>query len=342
MYPTRWLALVLAVSLPLWAAAQPPDKPDKPEKPSPPKATESEMLLDAAIAKLEKMGWTSTTIRQSFHDKIVPMACEGELTTGPGRRVGFVLKAKVGQTSGESFSYCDGTTVYRGAKVGGDVTEAIHYSLSLLDDALKRLDDSDVEKKRVEEFRAGFRADLGFDGIRPRLQELRRTQSFTGVTYEQQADGTPVYRLDGEWRKDLLPKLIGEGKDRDSGKPYTELWYERPELFVGTVRRCRVYLGRGGNWRQADSLWPYRIEWLGRLEAKGSDAVIFAIDYATPTNPGEEEGLRRCTPSEEVKKAAVQYDPSKEIDFWIKDQIAQQRNASIAKPFDPTVKPRTP
>jgi len=342
MFPPcrQWLVLAAVALVLANAWAQKSDPSDMGELPPP--RLRGDILLDEAAARLKDRGWMTTHFRETQWSPGVPFSCEGEFTTGPGRRVALRMRVHVGQARGEFVTLCDGSDVYRGEKIGEE-WQFVRFSLRRLDESLAKLDATDVEKGRIQEYREAFPASLGFSGIAPRLLGLKQTHTFDHVSAAYLPDVGPVFRLDGGWRKEELARRLGDAKDPATGKPLKELWFENPTapVLLGVLRRCRVYLGRSDRWWQPHSLWPHRIEWLGYTPEKGGEQILMAIDFTSPVFPTEADGQRLCTPPAEWVQLAREQDPAREIDGWIRDQLAQQRSALFAKPFDPSAtKPR--
>lgn len=200
-------------------------------------------LLDQVIASLspERVQWLRMTIVQKMIEE--NFQTEGHYVLAPGQRLRLEMKVKGNDVAGNVLVVSDGVELFKARWSEGAQPRAIKKSLPDGDPAL--------DPKSRRELRDGFLHDAGYGGLLPLLKQIREhleePVQQAGVCQSRKA-----IRLYGAWNADenALKKLPAHWR----------------------ARQCALYL-------DAESLWPFRIEWIGAPRPRDPLVVLMRMDF---------------------------------------------------------------
>lgn len=227
-------------------------------------AITGQKLLESAIRTLERRRSISAEIRHSidlFEQELVGSGVYLEERSHRGLLFRMELKIQLGDEPSSLLRVCDGRYLWMYRKLAGG-------------ESLSRIDVARVERALQESGDIHELAKVdrwpGLGGLSRLLRGLHRAYEFALVeeTLLEGRDGPlPVLRLEGEWKRAKLAKLLPEqekaikaGKRADLSKLPAHL----PDHVI-------LFLGK------ADA-FPYRIEYRRRTPQKGASAEEAARD----------------------------------------------------------------
>ncbi|MFH1920057.1 MAG: hypothetical protein ABIP48_09250 [Planctomycetota bacterium] len=216
-------------------------------------------LLRSAIRRLERRRSISAKIRHSidlFEHKLVGSGNYWEERSHRGLLFRMELKIQLGDEPSSLLHVCDGRYLWMYRKLAGG------ESLSRID--VERVERALQESGDIQELAKVDRWP-GLGGIPRLLRGLHRAYEFVSVeeTYLEGREGPlPVLRLEGEWRRAKLAKLLPEQEKAINAGRTADL----SKLPAHLPDHVILFLGK------ADA-FPYRIEYRrrGPHEGEGED-----------------------------------------------------------------------
>jgi hypothetical protein len=224
-------------------------------------------ILDQAIAMLNpnRALWLEANIWQRVTCADMTYQAEGRLQTGPGQRMHVDLDVVVSQTRAHLQMVSDGKAFWQAEQVEGKPRRINRMPLEACLPEQDRL----VGEVRSQPER---RSQLGFSGLVPLLEDLRRRLLVTGKQNVAWKTGEAI-----------LLTLVWPPETAASMAPLGQIW---PELLP---RKCLLYL-------DAVTLWPHRLEWWAPARASGPDCLIVEIEFRDPI-------LNRQLAADEIQRA---------------------------------------
>lgn len=218
--------------------------------------TETEKLLDEAIAKIEAIKQFQTDVRQVTEMLGYTIRADGRYALAPDFRMLLEMKVQLTDTTGSMKEVCDGKKHWRSKQVL-DSQELIKIDL----DKVRAILDKPDFKKEVRE---QLIKRLGFSGVLPLMRAVRDTQKLDEHE-EATLDGsdTPVYVLHGHWREDA----IGQANFR--GQPLS-----LANLPAYVPDKTTVWIGK-------EDGWPYRLKLESTKKFQGAMTTV-TVDFANP------------------------------------------------------------
>ena len=261
--PFRWLRFLLLPSLTATAllltgalgqqslpSVQPPPSAQPPPKADP----AAERTLDQAIEQLDpaKLGWLDTKLRQQVHAPGLSFEAAGHYLAGPDHRLRLELTIRLSGTEGTLQVISDGSTVWEDVQL----TKGEH-AISKWD--LKKIQETLNSPGTLPQVREQFYRSRSFAGVVPLLQNIR--EQMTLITQEE-----------AEWQKHKVLKLtaVWSADVRKNLAPQANSW---PVLVP---RLCYLYV------EKTAPHWPYRLEWLGPVSARGEDSLLMDMEFLDP------------------------------------------------------------
>lgn len=289
MWWNRFLANVL---LPIFAAlailssdtagqqGAPLAKPAKADASSPkgdaPKADESATKTVTVAAEMldpQKLGWVEATLWQKVDTQGLSFTAAGRYLAGPDHRLRIDLDVSFGKTVGKMQVTSDGATLWSVMQIAGGEPDITRLDLRQIK---TQLDSPGTSPKLREEF---FKAH-SFTGLAMLMQALGQQLVFT----RQEPDrwmGKEALKLTGVWAPELVKQITNNPANWPAFVP----------------RTCRLFVDK-------QTLWPYRLEWLGPTGQDPDDNLLMQLEFRDPkfTKGGAEPP---------AFATAFQYDPGK-------------------------------
>jgi hypothetical protein len=201
--------------------------------------------IDRAIAAWspERVPWLEAKVWQLIECEDFTFQASGRMVTAPGDRLRYDVNIRVGQTAGELRLVSDGQTVSRSTRVAGEAPQIARTPLPPANDAAARV-------RCLQEH--------GFAGVAPMLRILRREMKSARVL-RQRWNGHDVQVVSAVWPDSCNPPPSGG---------------EAPSARFRLKQFC-VYF-------DAQSLWPYRIEWWGAEKVDHKNQLLIQTEYRSP------------------------------------------------------------
>jgi hypothetical protein len=163
----------------------------------------------------------------------------------------FDVNVRVGQTVGKLRLVNDGVTVWQSIQTGGARAVVERWEMPGLGDTLKT--PADVAQARMQ-----LLEEHCFLGLAPMLRKLRQGVQSARLR-QQRWNGHDVQIVSAAWPvNDASLASLAD--------------FARPRL---PLRQCRAYL-------DAQTLWPYRIEWWGAEKPHQPHQLLVQTEYREP------------------------------------------------------------
>jgi hypothetical protein len=265
--------------------------PPAPEPKEDPKAKET---LKRAIEQLDsqKLGWVETRVWQQASIQGVALQGDGRYVLGPGHRFRTDLAMKIGNMEGNLLMVCDGATVWTRMRTGKEAKGLSKWNFEAVRAALEA---PGIPKELIED----FYKTQALLGLVPLLQSLDRQLVFTSQE-KVRWQNRDVLKLTGVWSANVRKVFI------DPNAPWPLLVPHKCHLYLGTL--------------EGKILWPYRIEWLGPVLIRGSDAQLLQLEFRGP---------RILKPSDKAAEKLIQlckFQPGNETVMDRTKEICDQLN----------------
>jgi hypothetical protein len=220
--------------------------------------TDSEKLLDQAIAKVESIKKFRTDVRQKTDMLGYTFTAEGQYAMAPDFHLLYELKVQLtNDTTGSIKEVCDGRTHWRNQKVL-DTQELVKMDVKKLREVFEKPQfNKDIRDQLVRQ--------LGFSGMVPIMKGLRESQTFQSHE-EETMDGHPVYVLHGQWREEVISQSAFRGEQLSLAK--------LPTRFPYVPSKSTIWIGR-------EDGWLHKLELEGSKKMQGSVTKI-TFEFLNP------------------------------------------------------------
>lgn len=211
--------------------------------------TSGKDVLDQVIAALgpDRVHWLQFTVVQKLFEE--NFTTEGRYVIGPGQRIRLEMKVKSDDVSGNVLVVSDGHDLYKARWSDEDepkTTKATKESLPEIEPG--------TDPKVAGDKREQFLQRSGFGGIFTLLGQIRETHTDlvqqTGVCQSRKVVRLSANCPTDESKLKNLPNHM-------------------------RARRCAIYV-------DADTLWPFRIEWIGSPRPADPLVVLMRMDFRDP------------------------------------------------------------
>lgn len=191
----------------------------------------------------DRLRWVQTQLWQRVDVPPLTFQAEGIYQAGPEHRLRLDLKVRSGDTSSHLLMVSDGRTLWQARQLAGGPATVTRMELRKVLEAIERPD--------AAAMRASFYQDQFFAGPAPLLRSLQEQVTFTRM------DRT-------RWHERDVLLLSGARSNNGAGAYPRHL-----------PRQCRLFL-------DAQSLWPYRIEWWGPETKDAGDVLLSQMEFRDP------------------------------------------------------------
>lgn len=220
--------------------------------------TESEKLLDQAIAKVEAIKKFHAEVRQRTEMLGYSFTAEGQYAIAPDFHLLYELKVQLtNDTTGSIKEVCDGRTHWRNQKVL-DTQELVKMDVKKLRDVFEKPQFS-------KELRDQLIRQLGFSGMAPLMKGLRESQKFESHE-EETLNGQPVIVFHGQWRDEVISQSAFRGQQLSAAKLNSQ--------FQFIPNKSTLWVGR-------DDGWLHKVEFEGSKKVQGSVTKI-TFEFLNP------------------------------------------------------------
>ncbi|MBM4072443.1 MAG: hypothetical protein FJ271_26465 [Planctomycetes bacterium] len=208
--------------------------------------TSGKDLLDLVIDALgpERVQWLQFTVVQKMFEE--NFTTEGRYVIGPGQRLRLEMKVKGDDTSGNVLVVSNGEDLYKARWSDEDVPAATKVQLPQPAPG--------TDPKVASEERNRFLQQEGFGGLCTLLAQIRETH-------------TDLVQQTGTCQARKVVRLAANCPT-DESKLKSLPNHMR-------ARRCAIYV-------DAESRWPFRIEWLGSPKPGEALAVLMRMEFRDP------------------------------------------------------------
>jgi hypothetical protein len=191
----------------------------------------------------EHVRWIQVQLWQKVDVPPLAFQAEGLYQGGPDHRLRLDLKLSSAAPTIRLVMVSDGQTLWQARHMPGSAATVTRMELGKV---LKAIDRPEATGTRADFYQNQF-----FAGLMPLLRSIQEQVTFT--------------RLDNtRWRdRDVLLLTGALGGNADGSWP------------IYQPRQCRLFL-------DAQSLWPYRIEWWGPTLKKTGDVLLSQIEFREP------------------------------------------------------------
>jgi hypothetical protein len=239
----------------------------------------------------ERVKWTEATLWQKVAWEDFGFEAEGRYLSGPDHRLHLDLKVLLGRTHGKLQVISDGTTLWEIMQVDGRERTVTRAELS-------RLFESRSKTTGSSQLWAELCQEVCVCGLFPLLNSARRQMT---VTHQEMVSWNThdAIRLTLVWNAHNAEVLAPPDRPWPAYLP----------------RHCFLYL-------DAETYWPYRLEWWGPGRVPGRDTQVYQIEFRdlvlnqalSPERcvkefsfgPGQEEVQDRTEALSEAVEARVQ------------------------------------
>lgn len=259
--------------------------------PAPAPANPAAELLATTIANLKSQPAWDTRYEQTMFRPGMNTVIAGRILSGRTDRLArFELKVVHGGFDGATSVVSDGKKVWQINHLPNRAAAGATYDLETLDAAIKKLEDTDLDREKIEALAQELRREHGFDNIVPVLEDVQRHLAFTkldAVTFERPGQpATVASRLEGEWTKKSRDKFAPpKASDDPKAVDAAALW-EKRQGFANFPRRAYLYI-------DPVRKLPLRLEWYGPRVYEGSDELLTRIDWVS-IQPATKEALAQA------------------------------------------------
>ena len=233
-----------------------PTAPPQPTLPLPANISDAaaQQTLDRAIVAMapERLGCVETQLWQKVMLPNLTYEANGRYLLGPGRRIRLELHTKQDNVATTRLAVSDGATLWEGQRVGGGDNWDRVTKLDLAT-VLATLDG----EGKPALLRAQFFQEPRFEGVVPLLRDLHGRMNWVKEE-KMERDGQPRLRLAAVWKADFAAAIRST-----------------PTWPAGLPEQCRLEL-------DAQTLWPYRLEWWGPAVAGAADTLLAQVEFRNP------------------------------------------------------------
>jgi hypothetical protein len=187
--------------------------------------------------------WIEAHLWQKVDVPPLTFQAEGLYLSGPEHRLRLDLRIRSEDATSHLLLVSDGQTLWQARQLAGSAASVTRMELRKVLDALGRPEAAAV--------RAAFYQDQFFAGLVPLLSVLKEQVTFTRLDHTR-------------WRERDVLLLSGARSNTAAGAYPLHL-----------PRQCRLFL-------DAQSLWPYRIEWWGPETKDAGDVLLSQLEFRDP------------------------------------------------------------
>ncbi|MCI0464812.1 MAG: hypothetical protein L0Z62_48425 [Gemmataceae bacterium] len=194
-----------------------------------------------------RLGWVEMILWQRHHGEGTTHEVQGRYVAAPDQRLRLELRVCVGQTRGELTLVNDGHALWQALRLDGGEPRLSQVPLPVMS-----------EQRAADTARADLLGEQAFLGVGPLLGVL--------------AQGMQAPRRQpGRWQGKEVIEVTGTWPE-DSGRLAQVPESQRPRR---PARQCKVYL-------DAQTLWPYRIEWRGAATESEPAPLLLEMEFRDP------------------------------------------------------------